>query len=243
MNPKIGIIVCGNADNRQFVTTTYVSAVIRLGGLPLILPIVSSDLLMKQYVSLCDGFLFCGGDDITPLLFFEEPQFNIGPTDLQLDRYQIHLMQHILNERMKPVLAICRGMQILNVACGGTIYQDILLQPGNPFNHMQTSSLRSDISHQVNITHGSQLFEILGHSIYTNSYHHQTINKPGHELIISATTSDGTIEAIEMPSHPFVIGIQWHPEWMLDVSEPMQHLFRIFIQTGSVYPTEPAERP
>jgi len=232
MNPKIGIVICGQTDNRQFVTTPYIESVIRFGGLPLIIPLTGSPLLLKQYVSLCDGFLFCGGADITPLLFSEEPAFGIGAVDLRLDQFQINLTKQILHHTSKPILAICRGMQILNVACGGTIYQDISLQPGNPFNHMQTSSDRSDICHRIDIKHDSQLYQLLGTSAFTNSYHHQTINKLGIGLNTSATTSDGTVEAIEMPSHPFIIGVQWHPECMLDTSSSMQHLFSAFIKMG-----------
>jgi len=242
MNPKIGISICGLTDNnRQFVTSSYIDAVIRFGGLPLIIPLTDSPLLLNQYVSLCDGFLLCGGADITPLLFDEEPAFGIGSTDLRLDQYQINLTKQILFHTHKPVLAICRGMQVLNVACGGSIYQDISLQSGTPFNHMQTSSERSDISHNIDIRQSSLLYQILGASIFTNSYHHQTINQPGIGLHISATASDGTIEAIEMPSHPFVVGVQWHPECMLAKSGPMQHLFTSFIQMGSEPPTASAE--
>lgn len=236
MNPKIGIVICGITDNRQFVTSSYVEAVIRFGGLPLILPLAESPLLLQHYAQLCDGFLFCGGDDITPLLFFEEPAFGIGSIDLAVDQFQINLMKQLLFHTPKPILAICRGMQVLNVACGGTIYQDISLQPGTPFNHMQTSNKRSDISHKIEIEQDTLLYHILGSTAYTNSYHHQTVHKPGLGIHYSATTSDGTVEALEMPSHPYVIGVQWHPECMLETAEPMQRLFTSFIQRSSESP-------
>jgi len=237
MNPKIGIVICGVTDHRQFVTSPYIEAVIRFGGLPLVLPLTESPLHISQFASLCDGFLFCGGGDINPLLFFEEPAFGIGHTDLKVDEFQINLMKEVLFDTAKPILGICRGMQVLNVAAGGTLYQDISLQPGTPFNHMQDSEYRSDISHKIDIVKESQLYKIMGSYAYTNSYHHQTVHKTGLGLHISATTSDGTVEAIEMPSHPFVIGVQWHPECMLSTAEPMQHLFTAFIQTGTESPT------
>jgi len=240
MNPKIGIIICGFIENRQFVTSSYVEAVTRFGGLPLVIPLADSPLLVNHYAALCDGFLFCGGADITPLLFNEEPAFGIGSVDLKLDRFQINLAKQILFNTKKPVLAICRGMQVLNVACGGTIYQDITLQPGTPFNHMQTSADRSDISHNIEIRQESLLYQMLGASVFTNSYHHQTVNELGVGLQVSATASDGTVEALEMPSHPFVIGVQWHPECMLTEPGPMQHLFTAFIQMGNEYPTAPS---
>ena len=126
MKPLIGIVVCGFMDNRQFVANPYIQSVRYSGGLPLILPLVRSDTLLDQYVSLCSGFLFCGGGDITPLLFGQEPQNGNGQTSITVDLFQIRLMKRVLASR-KPVLAICRGMQVLSVACGGTIWQDLSL--------------------------------------------------------------------------------------------------------------------
>ena len=109
MKPLIGIVVCGFMDNRQFVANPYIQSVRYSGGLPLILPLVRSDALLDQYVSLCSGFLFCGGGDITPLLFGQEPQNGNGQTSITVDLFQIRLMKRVLASR-KPVLAICRGM-------------------------------------------------------------------------------------------------------------------------------------
>ena len=129
MEPKIGIVVCGFTQDRQFVTNPYIQSVRYAKGIPLVLPLVRSDHLLDEYTGLCDGFLFCGGDDITPLLFGEEPQKGNGKTDVTVDLFQIRLMKRILKSG-KPVFAICRGMQILSVACGGTIWQDMSLIPG-----------------------------------------------------------------------------------------------------------------
>lgn len=229
MKRKIGIVICGLYENRQFVTDTYIHAVHRAGGIPLVLPLVKSNEAVKCYAGLCDGFLFCGGGDINPLLFGEEPAFGIGETDITLDIFQIRLMKEVLKNK-KPVLAICRGIQILNVACQGTIYQDISLQPGDTMNHMQTSSQRRDVSHKVIVTPESRLQKIIGSFAYTNSYHHQTIAEVGRGLIVSARTSDGTIEALEMPGGTFVIGVQWHPESMCENSAQMKDLFLAFVR-------------
>ncbi len=229
MKRKIGIIICGLSQNRQFVTDSYIHAVHRAGGIPVILPMVKSNEAIKCYVSLFDGFLFCGGGDINPLLFKEEPAFGIGETDITLDIFQIRLMKEVLRNK-KPVLAICRGMQVLNVACQGTIYQDISLKPGDAINHMQTSLTRRDVSHKVLVSPDSRLYRIIGSFAYTNSYHHQTVARPGEGLAVSARTSDGTIEALEMPGSTFVIGVQWHPESMYDSSAQMKDLFTAFIR-------------
>lgn len=229
MKSKIGIVVCGIYDNKQFVTNTYIQSIRYAGGLPLLIPLVKSNSAIDEYVKLCDGFLFCGGADITPLLFGQEPVNGLGETNIRLDIFQIRLMKKAL-ESQKPILAICRGMQVLNVACGGTIYQDISLKSEDTLNHMQNSASRTDISHKVTVKSGTQLHQIVGSILYTNSFHHQALDRLGTGLVVSAHTSDHIIEAVEMPAHPFVIGIQWHPECMFQTSKEMRELFCRFIK-------------
>lgn len=233
MKPKIGIIICGFIDHNQFVANSYIQSIRYSGGIPLILPLVRSDKILEEYITLCDGFLFCGGNDITPLLFGQEPKNGNGKTNITLDLFQIRIMRQILKIN-KPILAICRGMQVLNVACGGTIYQDISLQPGKHLDHMQQSFSRQEISHKIFITNNSQLRNYIGNCLFVNSYHHQALDVVGKKLIVSATASDHTIEAIEMPSHPFAIGVQWHPENMYRTSSEMRELFGNFVLKSSV---------
>lgn len=228
MKTKIGIVICGLLEQKQYVSDAYIQAVKSASGLPIVLPLVKSKTIIQEYACLCDGFLFCGGGDITPLLFGQEPDFGIGATDITLDLFQIRLMKGIL-EKEKPVLAICRGMQVLNVACGGTIYQDLNQVDFETINHMQTSLSRRDISHKVFFAPKTRLNRLLGSFAYTNSFHHQAIDRLGVGLIASGTTGDDIIEAIEMPSHPFAIGVQWHPESMLDSAPNMKQLFHALI--------------
>ncbi len=228
MKTKIGIIICGLIDSKQFVTDAYIQAVKSVGGLPVILPLVKSKTVIQDYVSLCDGFLFCGGGDITPLLFGQEPDYGIGATDITLDLFQIRLMKEILKAE-KPVLAICRGMQVMNVACGGSIYQDLNEVEFETINHMQTSLSRKDISHKVFFKSKTRLHRMFGDFVFTNSFHHQAIDRLGFGLIISGTTGDDIIEAIEMPSHTFAVGVQWHPESMLTSAPNMKQLFHALI--------------
>ncbi len=229
MKTKIGIVICGQEENKQFVSDAYIQTIKSVGALPIILPLVKSKTAILEYVDLCEGFLFCGGGDITPLLFGQEPAYGIGKTDITLDLFQIRLMKAIL-EKNKPVLAICRGMQILNVACGGTIYQDLNLINFDTINHMQTSLSRKDISHKVLFTPKTKVQKLLGDFAYTNSYHHQAVERLGNGLIVSGTTGDQVIEAIEMPSNNFVVGVQWHPESMLDSAPNMKQLFHALIR-------------
>lgn len=228
MKSKIGIVICGVDNQKQHVSDSYVQAIHHANGLPIILPLVKSKPSIQEFVSLCDGFLFCGGDDVTPLLFGQEPELGLGKTDIALDLFQIRLMKTIL-ESGKPVLAICRGMQILNIACGGTIYQNLHNLDFEPINHMQTSISRKDISHKVFFSEKSKLNQLLGPFVYTNSFHHQAIDKLGTGLAATGHTADDIIEAIEMPSHTYVIGVQWHPECMLESSSNMKLLFHALI--------------
>ena len=229
MKTKIGIVVCGLENEKQYVSDAYIQTIKAVGGLPIILPFVKSKTILQEYTELCDGFLFCGGDDITPLLFGQEPSFGIRKTDISLDLFQIRLMKAII-EANKPVLAICRGMQILNVACGGTILQDLNLADFDVINHMQTSISRQDISHKVTFTPKTKIQKLLGGFAYTNSFHHQAIDHVGKGLIVSGTTGDDIVEAIEMPSQTFVVGVQWHPESMLDGASNMKQLFHALIR-------------
>lgn len=237
MKPMIGIVICGCLHKKQYVSSTYIRAVQYSGGLPFLIPLTRASYDLAVYTSFCDGFLFCGGDDINPLLFGEDPAFGIGSTDLNLDLFQIRLMEEVLKTQ-KPVLAICRGIQVLNVACEGSVCQDMTLQPDTAFNHMQTSASRSDISHLVTFTPDSRLYSLIGPQVYTNSYHHQALGTIGKNLTVSGTTSDGIVEAVEMPSHPFVIGVQWHPECMFRTSAHMRTLFHSFLKHCST-PKEP----
>ena len=229
MKTKIGVVICGLENNRQYVSDSYIQAIKTVGGIPLVLPLIKSRLALEEYVSFCDGFLFCGGNDITPLLFGQEPSYGIRKTDIALDIFQIRLMQNIL-QKDKPVLAICRGMQVLNVACGGSIYQDLNLTDFATINHMQTSLSRKDISHKVIFTPKSKIQKLLGDFAYTNSFHHQAIDRIGDSLVASGMTGDGIVETIEMPSHTFVLGVQWHPENMLDSAPKMKQLFHALIR-------------
>ena len=229
MKPVIGIVSCGYINQRQFVPQTYIQAVEKSGGTPILLPCTQNEEAYLCYGRQCDGFLFCGGGDITPLLFGEELMTERGGTDFRTDQFHISLMKYLLTLKL-PILAICRGMQILNIALGGTIYQDISLRWPVSMNHMQLSEDRSDPCHKITVIKDSILSNILGENEVVNSFHHQCIRILGTSLKISAVASDGIIEAIESDQLSFVVGVQWHPECMLNTYSSMQELFFTFIE-------------
>ncbi len=228
MKPIIGIITCGFADDRQFVSQAYIRAVELAGGAPLLLPAVRSGSIYPCYHSVCSGYLFCGGDDITPILLGKDPLDASGHTDLLTDRFQLSFMKFVLSDR-KPVLAVCRGMQLLNAALGGTIYQDLSLREKTSIQHMQNSLKRQDVSHRVFFQKGSMMHRLFGPSACTNSFHHQAVNKPGKHVAVSGRTNDGVIESIELTDRPFAVGVQWHPECMFSTSLKMRRLFHAFL--------------
>ena len=229
MEPVIGIVSCGYMDRRQFVPQTYIQAVEDAGGICVVLPCTHDESIYSRSGKLCDGFLFCGGDDVTPLLFGEELMTDRGHTDFRTDQFHISFMRYTLSLKL-PILAVCRGMQILNIALGGNIYQDLSLRWPASLNHMQLSADRSDPCHKLTVLEDSILSNILNRNEYVNSFHHQCIRDLGRELKTAAVASDGIIEAIESDSHTFVIGVQWHPECMYHAFPTMQNLFYEFIE-------------
>lgn len=240
MCPVIGILFCGFDKNRQFVSHSYVEAISDSGGIPLIIPyspptpdgdLSSTSVLFQKYFELCDGFLFCGGHDVSPLLFNEDLLTTEGQTDWKSDFFHMTFMKKLLSLKI-PVLSICRGMQVMNLALGGTIYQDISFRPTPSLNHMQLSTDRSDVCHKISIKKESMLYTFLGFSACVNSFHHQCIKNLGTGIKEVAISSDGIIEAIELSSHPFAIGVQWHPECMVHTAPTMRLLFSAFIDAA-----------
>mgnify|MGYP005786124783 FL=1 len=232
MKPIIGILTCGFIRQSQFVPQSYIQAIETFKASPVIIPALLPSHELSAYLSLCDGFLFCGGEDVNPVLFNQELHPLSGHTNFLLDVFQIQFMEEVLKTQ-KPLLAICRGVQILNLARGGSLYQDLTLQPGASICHMQKTLSKGDICHQVKIQPGTLLSRILGDSVYTNSYHHQSIRDVGADLVVSARTSDKTIEALEFPDSPYVLGVQWHPEHMYESSKKMSRLFSSFIEAAN----------
>lgn len=231
MYPLIGIVFCGFSKNRQFVSHTYVDAVIDAGGIPVIIPYSPDKNHFSYYSAICDGILFCGGDDISPLLFGEELLTSKGTSDWKTDSFHLNFMKEII-EKQLPTLAICRGMQVMNLSLGGTIFQDISLRPASSLVHMQVSSDRSDPCHKITVFKNSILYTILQDSAVVNSFHHQCIHDLGKNIQISAMASDGVIEAIEISDHPFALGLQWHPECMYKTNLNMKNIFLKFIDNS-----------
>ncbi|MFA6940141.1 MAG: gamma-glutamyl-gamma-aminobutyrate hydrolase family protein [Clostridiaceae bacterium] len=212
---------------QAYVNDDYIRAAENAGGVPLILPVVNDEENIKLQVKTCDAIILSGGQDINPLFYGEEPHKNLGFTNLRVDEYQIKLVKFALEQR-KRILGICRGNQVLNVACGGTLYQDLSEVNENTLKHFQESS-RYYYSHRIKVEAGTILSKLLGGEALVNSFHHQCIKELGKGLKAAAFASDGIIEAAEMIDRDFVMGVQWHPEMMSANSETMMILFKELI--------------
>ena len=194
----------------ETVTRTYVEAVVAAGGLCLLLPNVDPS-RAEAYLDRIDGLILTGGDDPDPVLFGEEPHPRIDLVDARRDRFEIALARGA-HARDLPLFGICRGAQLLNIAMGGDIYQDIASQTDSELQHTQRR-LDDGPWHEVEIVEKSRLRALLAVTkLRVNSFHHQACRRPGDGLIVSARSADGLPEAVENPARAFFLGVQWHPE-------------------------------
>ena len=228
MKPIIGISSNLN-EHVLTVSTDYIQAITNFGGVPLIIPNIQGDAI-DSIVELLDGLLLTGGGDIDPTLFNEEPHQNLGSIIPERDAFEIAIIKKMMALN-KPILGICRGMQILNITIGGDMYQDIYTQSqNNLLQHTQQAS-RTHATHFVQVTEGSMLSEIVQVDKFkVNSFHHQAIRKIPKDYKACAFASDGIIEAFESNIHSFVMGLQWHPEsLLLKNDEASIAIFKAFI--------------
>ena len=212
-------------QNRQ----VDIEAVLLAGGLPVLLPAAIPLEEIPVLTAQFDGFYLTGGGDLDPTLYGEQNHERVYGINPERDAFELALIREVV-ACDKPLLAVCRGMQTLNVACGGTLYVDILSQmPGAQKHDWWPTYKRNKLVHDVSVTPDSFLADILGEvELRTNSLHHQSVRQVADELRSVAFASDGVVEGIEHPNKRFVVGVQWHPEWLQD-QQPMQKLYKAFI--------------
>ena len=232
--------------------TTYLRAVTDGGGAPVIIPLQLEENILRTIYETVDGVFLPGGEDLNPALYGEEHHEQLGPIDMERDRTELLLARWALADQ-KPVLAICRGMQILNVASGGSLYQDIraLRDGSEKHDYFPPAFERVRISHDVSFQPGSRLGNIYGERAEVNSMHHQALKSLGEGCQPIAWAPDGVIEAMEINGHPFAIGVQWHPEELATHQRETANmqLFADFVQqcrhyrTARTLKTQPASQP
>lgn len=228
--PLVGL-VCGHQrenPDRYYVNSAYIQAVIAAGGTPVLIPYQPKEQL-RRIIHLVDGLVLPGGIDVDPNRYGQNPVVQCGEIDPLWDELDLTAAGFAL-ERDIPILAICRGIQVLNVALGGSLVQDIPSQITDPVKHSQEAP-RWYATHDITVQSASLLGEIWGtDSTRVNSFHHQSVGALGRGLRVVATAPDGVIEAVESSEHHFVLGVQWHPELMVDHYPVSRRIFAHFVQ-------------
>ena len=235
--PLIGITTYRQLNNLGYpvnaLNEAYIQAISQAGGIPVLIPLGLPQSHLKEMRYHLDGILFSGGGDIEPARFGGDSHPAVDGLDPDRDRTEIELIQDSVEMKF-PFLGICRGIQTINVALGGTLYTHIPDQHRGPIHHPYIEGNPRDyLAHQVEIQPETQLFEIIGQtSVQVNSMHHQGIRNLASGLKETAHAPDGLIEAVELPDHPFGIAVQWHPECLTDHA-PMRGLFQAFVKAAS----------
>ena len=234
--PLIGITTYRTTNESNIpimaLVENYVQAISQAGGLPVLVPLGLPEDSLRDMLARLDGILFSGGGDIDPGIYGAETTPEVKSVDPDRDRVEIQLVRDVVSDGL-PFLGICRGIQVINVALGGTLYTHIADQHPQALEHTYYPDWPRDyLAHIVEVAPESHLAAILGTTTpETNSLHHQGVRDLAPGLRATAWTSDELIEAFELPEHPFGLAVQWHPEW-LTVHAPMRALFRAFVEAA-----------
>ena len=216
----------------------YVRVLTHAGAVPWIIPLLHEDAeTLRAIYDRLDGVFLPGGVDIDPGAYREERHPHCGRTDPARDWTELMLTQWAMTDR-KPLLAVCRGVQVMNVAAGGTLFQDLSAQRTGALKHDYFPAhgrySRDMIAHDVRLTSGTRLSRVLGEeTISVNSMHHQGIKTLGEGLVANAYAPDGVIEGVEIATEQFMVGVQWHPEDLTDGHPVMRRLFDAFIEEAA----------
>ncbi|GAW98259.1 gamma-glutamyl-gamma-aminobutyrate hydrolase family protein [Secundilactobacillus mixtipabuli] len=200
-----------NERNAAFAPRPAIEAVVKAGGVPVIFPSVDPEDVV-DYLPLFDGVAFLGGADVDPTFFGEEPHEKLGLTYRKRDLFEIELLKQAL-AKGKAIFGICRGMQLINIGLGGTIYQDLSENPEATLKHNQEAAGNMP-SHHISVDPSSRLFKLVGGRPYVNSRHHQAVDKVADSLKVTARADDDVIEAFESVDNDQILAVQWHPENM-----------------------------
>lgn len=232
LKPRIALFPSyDDGAERMSLLLRYVRAIEMAGGVPFVLPLTDSEDSYASLAQICDGALFPGGDDVYPHIYGETVHEGFGSACRGRDKGEFCFFKKII-ELKKPFLGICRGIQLVNVGMGGTLYQDIPLEYGREILHRQQPPY-SVPHHSVTLKKGSKVAELAGaEKLMVNSMHHQSIKTAGNDVKIVGYADDGIVEAIELENYPFGIAVQWHPEHLVDNDLCSRRLFEGLICAG-----------
>ncbi len=214
---------------------SYARAIVDNGGAPVMIPAVGDEEALAAIYETLDGLLLTGGPDVDPARYGHARHALTDSGDLPMERAELYLAGRALREG-KPVFGICRGIQTLNVAAGGTLYQDIADELHTPIEHPGDGHPRDYLAHTVSVKDGSRLAEALGQTeIAVNSLHHQAVRDVAGGFTATATAPDGVVEAIEKDGPSYAVGVQWHPEELYRANPSFANLFRSFIEAALAF--------
>ena len=215
----------------------YVHALEHAGGVPVLIPMVNDTETLTTLLGRLDGILFSGGVDIQPVHYGEDPHALLGEVDQQLDELELTMVHWALQENL-PTLGVCRGMQLVNIAFGGTLYQDVTAQVPGSIQHCKRELPRNTLIHSIHIEEGSRVEEVFGtRELWVNSLHHQAVKEPGRGVRISGRAEDGIAELLEVPEKHFVVAAQGHPEEIYTHEPVWAKLFTAFVEACSTRPS------
>lgn len=214
------------------LATHYIRAILEAGGLPVLIPNLLAESEWQEFYKRLDGIVFTGGGDIETRIFDGLDHPKVGGVDPERDSLELPLLRAAAEDG-KPFLGICRGLQVVNVALGGTLFTDIADQlPGAIRHDWHEGFPRTHLAHSVRVEKDSRLAQILDESAPgVNSLHHQGIKDLAPALKAAAYAPDGLVEAVELSGHPFGLAVQWHPEWLVE-HESARRLFRAFVDSA-----------
>ena len=228
MKPIIGILGSVNDERKTNLVYAYVRAVSQAWAIPVILPNCDIEETVDDFCRLCDGFLFTGGGDVAPAYYGAEKLPTCGPIQPLRDQFDFQVFQKVFPTK-KPILGICRGIQVINVALGGTLYQDLPSERPAGLAHQQAEEHNAH-SHYVRIERNTPLYDLMGvERLRANSFHHQAIKALGRGLTVTALAEDGVIEAVTYEGDRYLRGYQWHPERLCGRDDYSHRIFQDFI--------------
>ncbi|MCD7814984.1 MAG: gamma-glutamyl-gamma-aminobutyrate hydrolase family protein [Lachnospiraceae bacterium] len=227
--PKIAVVPLWDDEKESiWMLPGYMDGIRDAGAIPVILPLSGTPEDVLEIFELCDGLLMTGGHDVSPALYHQEKKESCGLTCPARDQMERILYENALANE-KPVLGICRGIQLINVLQGGTLYQDLPTEYKSTVEHHMKPPY-TNIAHTVQIRKDSPLYDLLGiETLGVNSYHHQAVKELGTDLEVMAESEDGLVEAVCHSRHRFVWAVQWHPEFDYHVNPVSKRIFEAFI--------------
>lgn len=232
--PIIALTPYFNTERDEpYMRPAFLEAIRCEGGIPVILPLDLAEEDLRQLLETCHGVLFTGGPDVHPFFFGEETQAHCGNVCLRRDEMELALLKLAMAEQ-KPILGVCRGVQVLNIGLGGDIYQDIPSQVPSDFPIAHSQPFGYEIpSHTVKVEPNTLLARIAqSGTLKVNSMHHQAVRKVAPVLTASGHAPDGLTEAVELADYPFFLGVQWHPEYLWKKDPAAKRLFAAFVEAA-----------